>query len=651
MHLHLIISIMMDEGCEAIDRGDLSEFYSTVEGRRAKETQTQYAQVIKRLRKLLELNESTKLSDVDPKELLKIIHKDSFHSDGRMKTKASPEKFRNSLVNYYNKRKLDIPSEIDVDLAQFIKGRGAEVATAKMNGELKATEGKDVLEYSTYKAIARASMEDDYIDGHLFFLMLWNMSCRGDTTHNMHLSHIHWRNDSLLIHIPKSKNHQRGAERGEEHKFSVYANPLNPEACVLLALGIKLLTTSIVQENAPLYRPTEKDHFARWLEKQVELHEREQSELQPRSDLGVQSVRKGSLTYSLAFPGAASTISTLLRAGYLLGGVLPRYVALAIEGDCNVSRILCGLPAQSEDLSLLPPRFAPNQNINWSEMVCDIDSYPTAFQSCIPYLIASVVYHAEWLKKTLPRTHSLFQSRFWRSNQHNLLQASVLPPVRMHCSATGMRATGVSPLTVVLDRIASLPTQSSHSPPLATSVVEPTPAVLAPLVAQLNGLSQMMTQLTAVVGTLVPQQHAPVQAGTAPVPMQLQQAVTQDFPWPIHVALRQLYMLWYEGVLWKGRLYPLRDVCAKHLHKGVRKYVSYAKACVAVIDDHLPPVFRYQDVQEQDRLFKIACKQLVLQLIACGNESTEEALMVKIISNDYSSLYMNDLRVLRTKSS
>lgn len=109
-------------------------------------------------------------------------------------------------------------------------------------------------------------------------------------------------------------------------------------------------------------------------------------------------------------------------------------------------------------------------------------------------------------------------------------------------------------------------------------------------------------------------------------------------------------MLWYEGLKWQGSVYPLRNVAAKHLQKDVRKYVSYAKSCVMTIEDHLPPSFRYQDIQEQDRMFKEACKLLVLQLIACGNDSTEEALMVKIVSNDYASLYMNDFAVLRAKS-
>lgn len=643
---------MIDEGVEAVEYGDLHEFYTTVEGRRSTETQSQYVQIIKRLRKLLKLDDTVMLVDVDATEILKAIFSDSFHANGKMKTKSSPEKYRNSLMNYYRKRNKDIPREIEVDLAGFIQGRAGAVATARLNGELKATEGKDVLEYSTYRSIAAASMIDDYIDGHLFFLMLWNMSCRGDTTHNLHLSCIKWMNDALVIHIPKSKSHQRGAERGEEHKFSIYSNPLNPEVDIFLALGIKILTTTLVQENAPLYRSTEKDHFAKWLRQQVELHEQESSELKTKSDLGVQSLRKGALTFCLGFPGAASAISALLRAGYLLGGVMPRYVALAIEGDCNVSRILCGLPAQSEDLSLLPVRFKPNQRVNWSDFICDLDSYPAEFQACIPYLVASVVYHSDWLLKQLPSTHGLFQTRFWRAGYHTSLRDSILAPVRMFCPKTGMRATGVSPLTVVLDRIASLPT-TSQAPAQSSSaaIVEaPTPA-LAPIVSQLNGLTTVVAQLTAAVSALTAQQVPATGAAPVVAPMQLRQAVTEAFPWPKNIPLRQIYLLWYEGLTWHGGVYPLSTIPAKNLSKDARKYVSYAKACVATIEEHLPAAFRYQSNAEQDSQFKSACRILALQLIACGHESEEKDLITKLICNDYASLYMNDFKYLRLKES
>lgn len=264
---------------EPIDHGELNGFYNTVNASKAESTRKDYRARIARLRKLLKLEANDLISDVAATDICKVIYTDSRHANGNLKTKSTPEKYRNALMDYYKKRKITPPVEIEVDLQSFIKGRMSEVATARLNGEMKATEGKDILQYSTYRAIAEASMADNYADGHLFFLFLWNMSCRGDTTHNLHYSCLQWMHDGIMVTIPKSKNHQLGADRGEEHQFMIYANPLDPEVCILLAVGLKVLTCSMVRANAPLYRETEKDHFAAWLQKQVELQEAEQKEL------------------------------------------------------------------------------------------------------------------------------------------------------------------------------------------------------------------------------------------------------------------------------------------------------------------------------------------------------------------------------------
>lgn len=123
--------------------------------------------------------------------------------------------------------------------------------------------------------------------------------------------------------------------RGPVHHFTVYANPLQPAMCLFLALGVKIATTAQVLPNAALYRDNEYTHFANWLDSHFSANTTNEDR-----DFGSQSIRKGSLTYALSFPGAISAVSALLRAGYTLGGVLPRYVALILQGDQNVGRVL-----------------------------------------------------------------------------------------------------------------------------------------------------------------------------------------------------------------------------------------------------------------------------------------------------------------------
>ena len=43
-----------------------------------------------------------------------------------------------------------------------------------------------------------------------FFLLTWNLMARSVTVANIMLAHISWREDSLLIEIPKTKADQGG---------------------------------------------------------------------------------------------------------------------------------------------------------------------------------------------------------------------------------------------------------------------------------------------------------------------------------------------------------------------------------------------------------------------------------------------------------
>lgn len=110
--------------------------------------------------------------------------------------------------------------------------------------------------------------------------------------------------------------------------------------------------------------------------------------------------------------------------------MLPRYVALTIAGDQNVGRALCGLNTQTQEVTLLPPRFVPRSGADWSAIVPDFTEYPVCFRECVPYFIASVVHHQQWLQDNLPAEHPLFTSRMWRARLHEQHAAQVLPPVK-----------------------------------------------------------------------------------------------------------------------------------------------------------------------------------------------------------------------------
>jgi hypothetical protein len=111
--------------------------------------------------------------------------------------------------------------------------------------------------------------------------------------------------------------------------------------------------------------------------------------------------------------------------------------------------------------SVLPPHFnevnGPVLTVEeWEEILPGYTTfYPSGFRVALPYLLASLSYHQEWLQSTLSPRHPLFLQRVWRDG--------VLPRVAPFvCSGlmknleTGLRATGVPPSVVLCGRMLSL---------------------------------------------------------------------------------------------------------------------------------------------------------------------------------------------------
>ena len=155
--------------------------------------------------------------------------------------------------------------------------------------------------------------------------------------------------------------------------------------------------------------------------------------------------------YIIIFIGLCNIIALWIRGGWSIGAVLPAYVHATDGGDQNVGRVLCGLNPTDPELCTLPVRFQPGEvaKINWADLVVDFSSFPESFKIVITYLVASVVYHRQFLCDHLHSAHPLFASRFWRNGYQEKLKDLILGPVRMFCPITEMTASGVSQQTAM----------------------------------------------------------------------------------------------------------------------------------------------------------------------------------------------------------
>jgi len=72
--------------------------------------------------------------------------------------------------------------------------------------------------------------------GHCFLTLEWSLMSRADSVTKTHLHHIQWRDDCLIIYFAHTKTDQEGLNMNEP--WHIYANPLDPAVCPVLALGL-----------------------------------------------------------------------------------------------------------------------------------------------------------------------------------------------------------------------------------------------------------------------------------------------------------------------------------------------------------------------------------------------------------------------------
>ena len=271
----------------------------------------------------------------------------------------------------------------------------------------------------------------------------------------------------MVIVFSTTKADQEGKNCSPKH---VFANPQTPEICPILSFGIFLFTSGIRRNGAsPIVfsdniNNTE-DRFSNWLKTICSVAENLAVLVQYGVDVvevGTHSFRKGVAEFLSGMVGGASPISIYLRAGWSLGPVQSRYILEAQGGDQLCGRAATGLDITTPEFASLPPHFN-NQNgaivltvAEWNEILPGYSTfYPPQFRPVVSYLLASIVYHKQWLATTLHHNHPLFNTRLWTSGIVDRLAPMVLSGSRRN-SVSLLTATGIPPHILLANKIAKL---------------------------------------------------------------------------------------------------------------------------------------------------------------------------------------------------
>lgn len=166
-------------------------------------------------------------------------------------------------------------------------------------------------------------------------------------------------------------------------------------------------------------------------------------------------------TYVLSFPGGPSSVAAYLRAGWSLGSTQQRYIHEGDGGDQLTGRVACGLPINNLDFTYLPPHFKPTFVVPleyWRTEFLNFDDFPESFRQTLPYLLASLVYHREWLQENLPPLHPVRSCYAFSSRRLDLWSDEVICK-RGTSNDTNMQATGIPPTLIISQEVDKLMTR------------------------------------------------------------------------------------------------------------------------------------------------------------------------------------------------
>jgi len=291
-------------------------------------------------------------------------------------------------------------------------------------------EGKKPISYEVYKHLCESLSKSDAVEDifcHLFLVIEWNLMARSENCIQMSLTHIQWRNDSLVFFFGKTKSNQEGD--GNHHPWHVYSNPFEPALCPVLTLGKYFLTYPhiVLDERAPVFPGT--SQYQRFSDRLVKLLRRERSSL---SSLGVDpnsfgshSIRKGAILLVSAGCTVSPPMAAIcLRASWSMGNVKDRYIHYENAGDEFVGRSVTGISSLSHNFATSPVYFEPgsidDNDYNGSldedveklisETFVKKEAISGSTFAMLKFVVASICYNYSYLETNLSLNHCIRSS-------------------------------------------------------------------------------------------------------------------------------------------------------------------------------------------------------------------------------------------------
>ena len=232
-----------------------------------------------------------------------------------------------------------------------------------------------------------------------------------------------------------------------------------------------------------------------------------------------------------------------------------RYLFASAGGDQLTGRVLTGLPFNDATFATLPPHFDAEglASIRWQAVLPTYSRLPEAFKRALPYLLALICYHEQWLKSKLPANHPLFATFLFASGNMATLRTHVVTG-RSRCPLTGMTATGIPPHPVLSNELTDVAQQTAVLKDALLAKCTELPSELVSVMLSrfsINGaIPVTIDDIKTLLNNAVNQMRTELRdalpaASSATVPP----------PDPTDSAADPRFQLW----MWKGKLHPVPE--------------------------------------------------------------------------------------------
>jgi len=326
---------------------------------------------------------------------------DFLHCRARLKgndflSKSGSGGFRSAFKELHRQCGTSIDLELEADLKEKYQGLLRGLAEEKQQKGGRLSEGKDPMSFPLYKFLCKKLVQDgskEAIFVHAFLTLTWNLICRSKNTVNIHMNHITWGSDSIIIKFAHTKTDVTGDQ--QSYARHVYANPYDMHICAIIALA-KYLSCFPPKEDGLLFDANSYKRFQKILKKIVKENQADVERMgYDVDDIGVHSVRKGAATYCCGGTTAAPHIAAVCnRAGWSMGKVKDVYIKYGAAGDQHVGRVVAGLPVLNARYACSPPFFRIQQDdtIEPEEFECTVEDVDYAIATFFPTFEAKVTF-------------------------------------------------------------------------------------------------------------------------------------------------------------------------------------------------------------------------------------------------------------------